>query len=394
MKKENGIRCVWLESMYDLSLSTGKFTHCCKMPPMQLPQGSNVVDNPITNRIKKEFAQRIRSPECAVCWQDEHKGLTSYRQRYLADSKTLESSYYLQFELPSYCQGTCYYCRSSLSTSIASYGSWIDDRMDRIVDARVENTKRVVSLEQQLKSLDALPNDRNLTIGMVGGEPLIKDNVSDWLPQIVKHAKQKFDNLTVNVCTNGWTKHDVLEEFYSLCNNLKVHTNITISLENTGTRAEWVRGCDWQHLNKTVDLHRERADLMNLRSTENFLSVSNLADLIGWYYKKGFDNWDSSIVQQPQIQTEVLPDSYRNYILIAKNRVRKKDKKLLTMLDRIDRSIGLRSSEYANAVHACELIDKVRGTDVHSAFPELAAHGSLARKNAKRLRQILTAAKR
>lgn len=378
------IKCIWIDKNYDISLPIGKYTHCCKMPLMHIEPGYNAVTNPQTQRIKKQFAAGEQPPECEFCWQDERAGLQSYRQRHLSIAST-QATTQLQFQLPSYCQGTCYYCTPALSTSIARYGSWLTGDAKNLRSVDINNTHSVITLQQQLDTLYSLPTDTSLNIGLVGGEPLLKDTVSDWLPEIIRAAKQHCDSVILTVCTNSWTKLDVLDKFYNLVEQWQVPVNINISVENTGARAEWVRGCDWQHLDRVASIHRQRCNTLTLKPTENFLCVSNLPELIDWFAKIGFDVWDSGVVNQHILQTHSLPISYKKYCIQARKRISQfhdpsMRKHLNAMLDRIHRTLGTRSHNYHNAIHAAEKIDSIRGTDVHAAFPELRKHRAVPRQ--------------
>jgi hypothetical protein len=376
------IKCTWLDKNYDLSLPTGKYSHCCKMPLMQIEPGYNAVTNPQTQRIKKQFATGEQPPECEWCWRDERAGVESYRQRFLKDYDWSSVRTELQFQLPSYCQGTCYYCTPALSTSIARYGTWLNPQATDIRSSEIVNTTSVISLQQQLDTLYSLPTDRPLNIGLVGGEPLLKDTVSDWMPEIISAAKSQHEQVTLTVCTNAWTRLDVLDQFYSLVDKWRVPVNINISVENTGARAEWVRGCDWQQLDRVARIHRQRCNTLTLKPTENFLCVSNLSDLIDWFAQVGFDYWDSGVVNQHILQTHSLPITYKKYIITARKRIPQFEdprmrKHLNTMLDRILRTLGTRSQNYSAAIRAAETIDSIRNTDVHAAFPELRKHRAI-----------------
>jgi len=380
MKKQKNkkIHCRFIDHLtYDISLTNGRYTHCCKMPMMKLEENESYVNNRTTSRIVQEFSQGIRSKECATCWNAEDAGLHSYRQRNLTIhpqlQEYLEKVSYVQFQLPSYCQGTCYYCTPSLSTSIAKFGTWVNSDLSDVKTVNISNIHNVVPVEKQLEILDELPPKRTVNIGLVGGEPLIKDNVSHWLPKLLTHARSNGRKVELTVCTNAWTQFSVVEEFYRLTNSLSVPVKIVVSVENTHRRAEWVRGCNWQHLDRMVQYHRKNCVWMTLGTTENFLSVSNLPGLIRWYYARQFDAWRAGVVNQPSIQTHVLPLSYKKYIKRAK-RIPGIKREELFMLKRINNTIGVRQEQYGAAISAAERVDSIRGTDVHAAFPELRHH--------------------
>ena len=348
---------------------------------MEIEPGYNAVTNPQTQRIKQQFAAGEQPPECEWCWRDERAGVESYRQRHLNryNQKSCEDIQ-LQFQLPSYCQGTCYYCTPDLSTSIARYGQWLDWDAKTVINTQTRNTRSVITLQQQLDTLNSLPKDRAINIGLVGGEPLLKDTVSDWLPEIISAARSNNRRVYLTVCTNAWTKLDVLDQFYSLVDRWRVPVNINISVENTGARAEWTRGCDWDHLDRVARIHQKRCRILTLKTTENFLSVSNLPQLIDWFADVQFTSWDSGIVNQHILQTHSLPVSYKKYIHRARKHIGNTKpfyhQHIRDMLDRIEDTLGKRSHNYAAAIRAAENIDSIRGTDVHSAFPELRKHKS------------------
>ena len=82
----------------------------------------------------------------------------------------------------------------------------------------------------------------------------------------------------------------MLDEFYSLTDRLGVSVQINISVENTDVRAEWVRGMDWNHFERVVGIHKQRANEMVVKVTENFLCVSNLPEFVAWGTDAGFDS--------------------------------------------------------------------------------------------------------
>lgn len=365
-------RCYWLEHNYDVSLSQNKYTHCCKMLPVDFVNGREMTRN--LQRIRKSVARGESPPECSWCWREESSGLTSFRQRYVNWIKPNQPTN-LQFQIPSYCQGTCYYCVPQLSTSIARYGTWLDQSdLNSTVSVGVTNTTSTISLDQQLEILNHMPTDRPLNIGVVGGEPLLKDTVSDWLPTLLKAARERCASVNVIVCTNGWTKIPVLDEFYSLTDRLGVSVQMNISVENTEARAEWVRGMDWNHFERVVGIHKQRANEMVVKVTENFLCVSNLPEFVAWGTDAGFDRWDFGIVNQPQLQISVLPSSYKTYVKTALRGVDPRRRVLYKQLKAMLKLIGRNSEKYQGAIRSAELIDGIRGTDVHAAFPELKQH--------------------
>jgi len=363
------IRCVWLENNYDISLPSAQFTHCCKMPMMDLTENTTAVNNPHTKRIKKQFRRGIQSPECEFCWREERAGRLSYRQRWLDYTAQFGNRTMIQFQVPSYCQGTCYYCTPHLSTSIANYSTWLNKTATGIIPTQRPNLTSAVSTQHQIRTIEQLPKNKPILIGVVGGEPLIKDTVSDWLPQILQAARNHSDDVQLSVATNGWTQPKYIEQFYRLTKQLNIPAHISISIENTHSRAEWVRGLEWNQFDTTVDLHRSLATTLALKSTENFLSVRDLPNLITWYWQKGFDAWDSGIVNQRVLQTSVLPNSYKKYIRQA--RKCRTTPNMRKMLERIEATIGTDTENLPSAIRAVQHIDSIRGTDVYAAFPEL-----------------------
>lgn len=363
------IRCVWLENNYDISLPAAQFTLCCKMPMMDLTEDTTAVDNPHTKRIKKQFRKGIRSPECEFCWREERAGKLSYRQRWLDYAAQFDSRTQIQFQVPSYCQGTCYYCTPHLSTSIANYSTWLNNTATGVIPTQRPDLNSAVSIQQQIRTIEQLPQGKTIVIGVVGGEPLIKDTVSEWLPEILHAARNRSDDVQLSIATNGWTQPKYIEQFYQLAQQLDIVTHMNISIENTHSRAEWVRGLEWNQFDATVDLHRSRATTLTLKATENFLSVRDLPTLIDWYWQKGFDAWDSGIVNQINLQTSVLPTTYKKYIRRA--RKCRTTPYMRKMLKRIENTIGTDTENLSSAIRAVEHIDRIRGTDVYAAFPEL-----------------------
>ena len=385
------IECIFLKDV-DIT-ADGHLTHCCKMN-MVIPFTKKDItedplwfmNNPVSTRIRDDFKNGIRNSACTECWKAEDAGIDSHRTLHLNQINEA-TTFSMNVQLPSYCNGTCFYCSPDLSSSIASYRAWIDHAGEEMKP--VAATLNVAADMSDIANfVDALElTGPYASVSFTGGEPFLQDNFSERLPLLINaffKTQQRANylrGLEIIVSTNCNTKLGYLDNFYNLIDELnkkynnKIIISINVSIENTEAKAEYCRGIDWDNFINTLNYHFKRAVSVSVKPTFNVLTVTNLPEYIKFLsdYDFKYINWGA--VNQTFMRVDVLDTSFCKYvddaINVANNMHSENKEKLITYMNQLNALIGTNTVEAAKFKQTITALDKIKGTDVLSAFPEM-----------------------
>jgi organic radical activating enzyme len=313
------IKCDELYNSYDINLINGAMSHCCKFEtiPLNISEikelGFNYfTDNSETIKARTDLLQGIKTPRCNDCWELESAGKASWRTSRRFSDKIVR----LNLQTSALCNQTCYYCTHTLSSSIARYGSWVNNTGELFSWGK-EKIDPVINFEYVIQFVQSIPNSMKiLEIGLTGGEPFITDNFNENI-KIMLHAFCNTDadrSVRLSISTNTNVNIDRLLHFYEIIDELKSKYNlgveITTSIENLEARAEYVRGgLVWSNFVNNFNIHNTKADKHNIRLTVNPFSVVNIVDFVKFFSSYNII-FNYNYPHQKFFRTEILDSSF------------------------------------------------------------------------------------
>jgi organic radical activating enzyme len=324
----DSISCDLLHRNYDISLHNGQFSHCCRFKGISVsPSELNNLgyryfnENSETLRARSDLANGIQTPRCQDCWDNEGKNLPSWRL--IKSNRIKDNELYLNIQLSSLCNQSCFYCLPESSSTIAKYGSWIHTST-----AEVRNTTKSnyipASISFQtvidfVKNLDQSVEQLNLSIS--GGEPFLLEDFEDNMVELAKVFLSTNDarQVSIVISTNTNTKPGKVMDFYDKFNQLNLKHRITFgivsSLENIEERAEYVRdGLIWSNFEENFKIHHSMADASSIRLTMNPFSVVKITEFFKYFMGYSNVKFNYNYPFQNFLRMEVLDNRF-NYEL-------------------------------------------------------------------------------
>jgi len=318
------IKCSVLHNNYGIRLTDGGVSHCCRFKTIPLNTSElqqlehRYFDfNSQTAQARQDLANGIQTPRCNGCWDFENRNQISWRTQHHSERDDIVS---LNVLFSSLCNQSCFYCGPDDSSTISSYGKWINDFTGEVKNTSKLNvsSESAIKFDYVLNFVKQLPDHvKTLNIGIVGGEPLLLENFSDNISQLVEAFTFKEGRrASIGFSTNTNTKPEKTLEFYE---NLKrkestrnVETVIVSSIENIEERAEYVRdGLVWSNFVENFKIHNANAHQHSIRLTLNPFSVVNIADFV-----KYFSNYKTKFLYnypwQKHFQIRVLDERFKS----------------------------------------------------------------------------------
>lgn len=297
------IKCSILNCNYDVNLSNGSLAHCCRFKPIQFNRSEfeklnyRYLDfNSETYKARQDLENGIQTPKCNDCWTFENQNLPSWRLQKNHDRTDFVS---INLQFSTLCNQSCFYCGHEVSTTIASYGQWINSRNGDIFT--IPQTKQrppAIKFDHIIDFVKNLPKHiTELSLSVSGGEPMLLENFENDIVTLAEVFLSLNDNNKVSIgfSTNTNTKPEKTALFYEKFNNSrirdKVTLNIVTSVENLEERAEYVRdGLVWSNFLENFKIHNAMADLHSIRLTVNPFTIVNIVDFVKYfvYYNVDF----------------------------------------------------------------------------------------------------------
>jgi len=319
------IKCSELTNSYDISLTTGSLSHCCKFKYISLDnseiselKGSYFDLNKETLKARTDLSQGIQTPRCKDCWELEATGNESWRTSHITDTSTIK----LNLQISSLCNQSCFYCSQVLSSSIAKYKQWVHGETGDIFGWSNEKVDLAVNFEYIIQFVANLPeNITTLILGLTGGEPFLVENFNDKIKELMSVFCKKSSNRRIElaISTNTNVNLENLKYFYDIINELKTKYNLTIeitsSIENLEERAEYVRGgLVWSNFVENFKLHNANADTHNVRMTVNPFTIVKIVDFVKFF--SAYDMLlDYNYPYQKFFRIDVLDDSFKSELV-------------------------------------------------------------------------------
>lgn len=375
------IECSYLNREINIHVATGRIDHCCKMATW--PIGNKPIEqNPMSLEIKSSMAAGIWHSACNSCKLDEQKGLISYRKANVDQSEKLN----VIVQLPSYCQASCFYCSESLSSTIASYGKWVNlaGKVEPVSMPPLKPKVSISAIENYIASLDPT---KDIQLGFVGGEPFITEAFFDYIDPMIDAALRVNPNreVLIGAATNSHNKIEYTKLFYDIINqtkskypNSRIITDVAVSIENVGKQAEWSRNLVWQDFLTVLQVHLDNADFCHFKPCWNFTCgdkkglVRYLKFLTGI---KGTSqgHMQFNYVNQKHLRPQVLGKKSCKQIIELQTwdlhqNLQYGFKKYQRWLSNTDNNLKGLAPQTARHIYN---VDKIRGTNFVDAFPNL-----------------------
>jgi len=335
------------------------------------------------NTLRKKFLAGEKPEECIRCWTEEEAGVFSLRQqnqynnRYRIDKPVVN---YLSLKLSNKCNLACRICSPYLSSL---WQTQFNKLNIPLIPADYYETVSLDKFEgERLQALhDMSVNLEYLLI--YGGEPLINDEVLDYIKFLVDKNLAKNISLTLN--TNGTVYTDELIELLKQFKRI----NLFLSIDDIGTRFEYQRWpAKWNKIDDNIKKYAvlPHPFFVGIYPTASILNILNLEEILDELSKYGCFIMFANLIHDPQM-------------LCLKNLPSRLKNKLVEKIDKIDFSkYNLKSPdtghkefiinfinlpnddgyEYSNAeeyriklINFLKLHDDYRQTDMKDYLPEL-----------------------
>lgn len=337
---------------------------------------SNTVDEYVSSPELKSIKQRLLAgeaiPECSVCWQQEHNGYTSKRQRdnrtyqpiFQALNKDLDNvqgnfvEYYIR--LGNHCNLRCTSCNDYLSSG------WIS-----------ENKKFNIAT----RPVEIISDDHNVwqymrkhakTIGaieFIGGEPFMMSEQAQV--DLFKHLidSNHSNHIKIKYNTNGTRFPKEQIEYWSKFKAIEIN----VSVDGVGAQFEYLRfPAEWSVLENTLLYYQElQQSIPQLELTIiHTISVANIGyvqDIINYCNQRNINLFLNLLEKPTMLSVFHADESIKKWIM----------QRIANVNHPVIRSISNNLFSVQGTVSGQEILqflttlDQRRNTSVEKTFPEL-----------------------
>jgi len=311
----------------DTNINFGKQTirHCCKQEAMPLGLDeltkfkSEVFENhPLNIANKKQMVEQDQLPaSCQWCintepnsikhvwneWSDEfikEQGGTLVNDSHIG---------YIELDIGTSCDMACVYCGPWASSTWAKELGVSSKAPDK--EANDEWHEKV--LQYLSEYILTIPNSRQLTFNILGGEPLLIAETYKIIEYIATRCSHFEKKPILMITTNLNCKPKLLERLMDTIQNTSHIFNwvISISIENIDKQAEAVRyHLDWKRFENNITTIKDHVDRIYLTTTFSILSFAQFGEFIAWAFGiLGTDTytktWDFSLNSVQEGYTDI-----------------------------------------------------------------------------------------
>jgi len=331
--------------------------------------------------LRKKFLKNERPEECRLCWTEEESNVKSLRQQTVYGVVDLENPKitYLSLKLSNKCNLACRICSPHLSSL------WQSQFKKLNIDLQPAEMFKTIDLEKfqdgRLDSLHKLSGNLHQLL-IYGGEPLINDEVIDYLEYLSNSGISKNIQLTLN--TNGTVYS---EKLISIFRNFKF-VDLFLSIDDVDKRFEYQRWpAKWDKISDNIQNYAKlggniKVELYPSMSVLNILNIEEtLTKLSTYNIPITFNN----IIHDPRVLSlRNLPKEHKT-ALIEKleaidfsnfnfNNTYTDAKDALIRFIKLDNDDGLdlTATEFLNRFNQhMNVHDKFRHTELKEYIPDL-----------------------
>jgi len=352
-------------------------------------------------RLRREMLQGKKTDflcsYCKYCYDREDENIESPRMKNANISKTILDSFnadgslkpnqnkFINIAINAYgdnCNLECYGCNPLVSTSRKSamdklHNQIIDNNID-ILDFYGNLKYKCFDKSESVKFEDIVDQiveyaDNISSLTIVGGEPMLMKKHFILLDKLIEVNKSR--NITLNYVSNMTLMN---------LNNMKIYfenfskTNIQWSVDALGERNYWLRyPTNWEQTTKNVfeiekyfNTYKKGSIFATI--TPSMLGIITLRKTYNWLLTRNLINKKDPIINlmvKPELlRTRNLPEEIKNNI--------KYDIKIISELHYEDLIKPRNDTQFKLAIKYFDLLDKSRGTDWRSTFPEVAKYAN------------------
>ncbi len=377
------IICTELTNSYDISLTSGSLSHCCKFDNIRLNnvemselKGRYFDLNSETQQARNELSQGIKTKRCNDCWEIEAQGKDSWRTTHITNTDMVK----LNLQISSLCNQSCFYCSPYLSSSIAKYKQWINDNNAEIFTWTNDKSDLVMNFDYIIEFVANLSSTvKTLMLGLTGGEPFLTENFNDKIQLLMSEFSKKDSTrkIILSISTNTNVDVDNLRNFYEMVAKLKETNNleiqITTSIENIEQRAEYVRGgLVWTNFIDNFKIHNEHSDLHRIRMTVNPFTIVKIVDFVKFF--SAYDVLiDYNYPFQKFYRMDILDSTFESELIQLEDYVLENSLQHKFLGDWYSPLKSNLTDDKENAKlfrQAITTVDKIKNTNWRTVFPE------------------------
>lgn len=258
------------------------------------------------------------------------------------------------------CNLACIYCKAAFSSRIETEDKKFGYPLIKLADGYDSDKGRYKEFVPLFWSWLDQGYDKLLHFNVLGGEPLIQDDLYKLLDYIDEHPNP---NLTLNIITNLMVKKEIIIEFVNKAKQIlaKRHLKrimILASVECWGSEQEYIRyGFNCKTFEENIEYLLDQKFLnLNLLSTVNALSINSMPELAEkvkkWNIKKDVV-WYTHLVLP--IDKHILSPNYFDFSIYENS------------FNRVLDSLKSRTDKHKETILLLEgIIDKLKSTSKNS----------------------------
>ena len=287
---------------------------CCRAYPSPLSAVDSVDElDKIWKFESQQLNQGIELPDCQHCWNDENRGIKSYRQRLLKNSNNFNT---IELHIDNACNQMCSYCSPKFSSkwesSINEHGMFL---------------KISASAQKNLMTIPAVPATDNwiskiydyinrcdsdsVVLKLLGGEPLMQIRN---LEQLLQSNLEKIHKLQITTNLNPPNSkflQQVLDTFPKHKLNFEISLD-TVPEHNAIPRA----GFDKNKFEENLNLLKIYNIPFTFLSVISVLSIFSLYKYLNWLTHNNYNATFFSLNNPDCLDIKYLPQQFKEKLLI------------------------------------------------------------------------------
>jgi|TARA_B100001094_G_scaffold40088_1_gene34691 sulfatase maturation enzyme AslB (radical SAM superfamily) len=326
-----------------IHLKEGIVKNCHNVPHRHISQqeldeyGKDVfVNHPYEIERRKEKLANIKHTDCSACWRNEERGIRSprlpkayydfHRKRFdepIDELKAMPSQLELYFN--NTCDLKCVYCNETFSSQ------WEIENRKFDIKPSEKNVapEGFQDLFYEWLEQDAVPYI--LQYYILGGEPLIQNEVYEFIDRLIPMLKAKQNKFKIKpvliVISNGNTPQAYLDKWLRKVKEIEPYVTVQmdISMESFGRRAEFIRtNLIWdrfaKNIERIIEFSADKDMRIRFSTTHNVLSITSCLDLVKWLhglskqYNVKLDLIRSNVSYPKHLSPWMLTNQYNTFI--------------------------------------------------------------------------------
>ena len=243
--------------------------------------------------LRNDLKSGVRHKACEVCWDQEDRGLVSFRQ-FSGIEKTLDEKVYenpklktIDMAINNLCNLACRMCSpGSSSLLMKDYNYFKKHNLHKKAESVIgrwsdanPGTFRLKNVKHWRWLIENIGNFDKLNLRISGGEPFYNDDVINFLDQCIANGHS--DKLVLEFHTNGTLFDEKMIERVKHFEN-----QLNLSIDGCGKVYEYIRyPATWEQLDSSIRMHMKHVDQKPGYQVNFVVMITNLfnvVDFIHW----------------------------------------------------------------------------------------------------------------